>query len=745
MNQNISKESYTKDEETKQAHGSQEFNDKLKDLFSIRNIIIYILTLFISMAGSNLGMKLFFAPLGFSMGVAAVSFGIPSILVIISSLIGTLIKNGINPTISMIVAYVILLLLIIITRPKRSDLTNEKIRLGRYTLLSIFITYIIFGRFNGIGIQEAFIVAFLAYSFYKIFVNSFPFFNDLPASQALTNEEVVSASVAITIAISTISSYGFWAFYLSNFLCIALILFIGWRYGYFSGLLSGLFSGLAISLFANINIYLGLIYGATGFIIGIYKKLNFDTIPSWAKPTKMLPVASGQIEEGTDELLANNGINIDDIKNKSIERNDKSYNKKVDIFKQKFLSNIEELDRNILYNMIMNDEDNIIEDIFDRLINNNLMTDHTLIAIFADHNFYVASSKNIINKGKDLEQVRTMTRAINASYHEYKQEIRNILKKYEDSVKPEKLDYSEEIKSIKEALIKENIVVDELTINQDIDGRKFIKVATNTCDDESGKLCYNSLILKAINNIFKESFILLIQSCGLRTDKKICEFTYCTSDRFKIDASKKQIKRSDKEKIGELFSDFRSTDNDLIYTFADGDESYLDEKSNDTAYNNSKVVNGIIEKIFDRESENTNFALASLKSTLKEADLKQIYADYNIIISNLFNGKVEVLDNNQSQIILKHKGDVSIINFDEINIDEEFTNLIISDDDILVLASKGVVESNIEDEAWIGRLLRDIHTDVPDGIANIILQEAKSNKPNKKSDLSVLVLKYSKI
>ena len=95
MNQNISKESYTKDKKNGQTKTSEKSNKaRFLSLFTIRNIIIYILTLLVSMAGGNNDLNLLFIPLGFSMGVAAVSYGMPSIIVIICSLVGTTIKYG---------------------------------------------------------------------------------------------------------------------------------------------------------------------------------------------------------------------------------------------------------------------------------------------------------------------------------------------------------------------------------------------------------------------------------------------------------------------------------------------------------------------------------------------------------------------------------------------------------------------------------------------------------------------------
>ena len=125
MNQNISKESYTKDKENGQTETSERnINNRFSSLFSIRNIIIYILTLLISMAGGNNDLNFLFIPLGFSMGVAAISYELPSLIVILCSLVGVTIKYGFGHLGINAVAYLILFLLLIIFRPRRNTTTN---------------------------------------------------------------------------------------------------------------------------------------------------------------------------------------------------------------------------------------------------------------------------------------------------------------------------------------------------------------------------------------------------------------------------------------------------------------------------------------------------------------------------------------------------------------------------------------------------------------------------------------------
>ena len=741
MNQNISKESYTKDKKNGQTKNSKKSNKaRFLSLFTIRNIIIYILTLLVSMAGDNNDLNLLFIPLGFSMGVAAVSYGIPSIIVIICSLVGTTIKYGFGALGINAIAYFVLFLLLIIFRPRRTNTTNEKLRLGRFELVSVVIVYLICRKFSWANLPEVLTTALLGYSFYKLFVNGFDFFNSFTINQALTNEEVVAASAMITVAISTISTYGFGAFYLSNFLCIALILFIGWRYGYISGMLSGLASGLIISMFANISIYLCLIYALTGLVIGIYKKINFDTIPKWVRPIKMLPVASGEIEEGTDELLQTYGIDLEEIKNKTLDRKSESYQKRINIYKKKLFTNIENLQTNLLYDYIFTNSDNLIEDIFDILINKNILTEKSIKTILNKHNIYLA---DLNSSNNNAEETRTMVRAINISYREYKDELANVIKKVEKKRTFVNADEEKRITDIiKDSLLEKNIITDSCSYEKDKFGRKIVNISTNECEDETGESCYYKYINNVINKVLGENLDIVHQNCGLRTNSKVCDFEFVSQNKFVMDVAKKQVKREDREKIGELIDIFTGLNRNISFLLSDGYESNIEDKANEIAYNNSKVINGIIKTIYEKEA-NDDIAYLQLQSSIKAADLKQIAADYDLISCNLFEGSIKFLLGNNSEIFIKSKKGVrkidNLLKFE----DARYIEQIIQDNDILVLASKGVVESDLDNPDWIQNLLSDLHTDVPENITDIIISQAKENDENKvKNDLSVLVLKF---
>ena len=78
--------------EINEISGSAEERSLIKRLFSLKNIIIYVVAFMISMISIERGN--FIAPFGIAIAAAAMSNGVPSIFVLLASLIGTTIKFG---------------------------------------------------------------------------------------------------------------------------------------------------------------------------------------------------------------------------------------------------------------------------------------------------------------------------------------------------------------------------------------------------------------------------------------------------------------------------------------------------------------------------------------------------------------------------------------------------------------------------------------------------------------------------
>ena len=132
--------------------------------------------------------------------------------------------------------------------------------------------------------------------------------------------------------------------------------------------------------------------------------------------TKLLQEAGGTLEESTETLEKLNSISktISDMAS-NYEEND-IYDRNLEMFEDELLNSLEGLEGNNLYDDIYNNEDNIIEDIFNYLQENGVMTDNGLISIFAKHNTYLINSENDYIKTEELDEMREIIKAINTAY-----------------------------------------------------------------------------------------------------------------------------------------------------------------------------------------------------------------------------------------------------------------------------------------------------------------------------------------
>ena len=98
----------------------------LKNLFNVKNIIIYILALMISAVGMGQDVS----PLSIAIVGACLSGGVPAILVVIAGLIGNIISVGTIGALNYILIILMLLILMFIKPPKENDeYKNEKLQM----------------------------------------------------------------------------------------------------------------------------------------------------------------------------------------------------------------------------------------------------------------------------------------------------------------------------------------------------------------------------------------------------------------------------------------------------------------------------------------------------------------------------------------------------------------------------------------------------------------------------------------
>ena len=814
MLQNISKE-LDYDENENQVKVNSDFKELAKKIFTKQNIAVYLLTFLISMVG--LGEDNLIAPFGIAFTAACISNGMPLAIVFISSIIGTTVKFGFNGLLMYIVASLIVLLFSVIAKPKRVyDDSNEKVRLGARLTFAVFAVQLIYILFTGFYMYDfltAIMVAITSYIFYKIFVNSISVVKEYGIKRVFTVEEVIGASLLLAIAISAVGNYSILGFGVRNIFCIFMVLYLGYRNGMLVGATAGITIGVVISIlggeeqiliaayaisglvagllnkFGKIGVIIGFIigniavaYAANGGVHNIIMfqeiliasvgllfvpkitKINIeDVLPN----TKLLPEAGGSLEESSETLDKLNSISktISDMAN-NYEEND-IYDRNLEMFEDELLNSLDGLEGNNLYDDIYNNEDNIIEDIFEYLQENGVMTDNGLISVFAKHNIYLMNSENDHLKAEELDEMREIIKAINTAYRISKnnfiwqkkldennknvsEQLKNVSKAINNianGIKENADEYENEKKEVEDLLKEKGVALKELSIKKENTGRITINAYTNICDNLEGKNCPIKPIDKVFSKVFDEKFMLQDQKCGIRLNKNICSYLFTSDDRYIIQTGIAKTKKDDSIVSGDNISQIRLGDGKYMLAISDGMGSGAD------ARRNSKIAISMLERLFSTGFDKET-SINLINSAIMNANKEDMYATLDIEILDLYAGKMQILKNGACPTYIKKNKNVNIIKstslptgrISDISVDTYDTYL--TDGDIVVICSDGIIESNKEyanKELWVKYLLEEIQTDSPERIADIILHEAIDNDFGKaKDDMTVIAFKVNK-
>ena len=196
------------------------------NVFSVRNIPIYIISLMISMVGINEE----FSPFGISIVAAGLGNSIPILGILISGLVGYAIKFGIEGALTYLLTSLVLIASIFVLRPKyNEEEKNEKIRLAKNVFISTLLIQIVKIGMTGFTLYDVLYsisFAMIAIVFYKIFVNSINVIQDFTEKRAFSIEEVLGASLILAIAVSSFGELSILGFSIRNILSILIVLIL---------------------------------------------------------------------------------------------------------------------------------------------------------------------------------------------------------------------------------------------------------------------------------------------------------------------------------------------------------------------------------------------------------------------------------------------------------------------------------------------------------------------------------------
>lgn len=477
MFQNISKDFVEEQEDIQdvQINKKQTFKEIFKKVFSKKSIILYVIAVLVSLV--SFGGNDEIAPFGVAIIVAAlanvVPIGVLSIAVITTSLIRFGVQNG---------AYLILSLLLIvfsmvIKAPKFVDTANEKRRLGVRLFIVTFMVQVLNLVFKEVVVYDLLVALMYSISaciFYKIFASGISVIMNVGEKRAYSIEEVMSASLILALAVSSLGGFSIFGYSVKNILCILIVMVMGWKNGILVGATTGITIGTVLGVVSSANPVMVASYALSGMIAGIFNKLgkigvivgfilgnvlltyvyNGGAVPvillkeiliaslgllaipknmkinieDLNKDVKLLPETTGRVlEENKQTILKLNSMSetIFDIARSykeaaatilDEEELKKQEQENIEIFERELQNNLDGLENNILYENLCLVEDNITEDIFKKLLENERINRRDLLNILEKHNNYIMGSDSEYINDEVENDINDVLKAINNAY-----------------------------------------------------------------------------------------------------------------------------------------------------------------------------------------------------------------------------------------------------------------------------------------------------------------------------------------
>lgn len=831
MFQNITKDSSENqefyDEEVKKVNTK----DVVKRLFAKQNIILYIVTFMISMVGFDNSSLLFsLTPFGLAIIAAALGNNRPIGIMYILSLIGTFIGFGFTNLLVYFITTIVFFISILIIRPRLQEDVNEKKKIGGHLFFSVLIVQIIpmfFRTFYVFDLLTSIMLAITTLIFYKIFVNSITVIVDFGTRRAFSIEEVIGTSLLLAIAITAFRDLNIFGFSIKNILSILIVLVLGWKNGLLVGATGGITIGtvlgvitetepLMIAVYAVSGLIAGLLnrFGRIGVIVGfaignivlayaangntapliVFQEILIAALGLLAIPknieiniedlvgaNKLLPeTTGGNLEANQDTIFKLNSMSdtINDMAESysnaaatilTDEELKEQEKKNIDIFREELRKNVEDLEDNMLYDEIYYPTDELLSDIFNYLLDNDIITEKKLIEILEKHNNYIVGFDN--TKTQAREDVYKIVKAINYSYKiskmnfiwkkkldESKKTVSSQLKGVSEAIskmaedidrkeKEDKEEFTDKKQEILKLLEQKEIEVRNIEIKQNSAGRYIVEAYTDICDNLDGTECNIRKICKIISKVLDQNMIMQKQECGLRLDKSMCKFTYISDDKYHIQIGTAKSTKDDSPVSGDSSLETRLDDGKYLLALSDG------MGSGPEAMKSSKIAIKMLERLLTAGFEK-DVSLQLINSTLSANTEEDMYATLDIEILDLFNGNMEFIKNGACPTYIKRGNEVQLLK--SMTLPTGIVNendLVVydydlEDGDIIVMCTDGIIDSNKEylnKHLWLKYLLEDMETTDAQQIADIILKEAIDNDfGNQKDDMSVIVARINK-
>lgn len=522
------------------------------------------------------------------------------------------------------------------------------------------------------------------------------------------------------------------------------------------GVIAGFAIGSGILIYTtNANIQTGvyikeLLIASVGLLLMPRNiEINIkDIIPT----TKLLPVTMGNIlSTGKQTIYKLNSVS------EAISEMAKSYqeaaativdeeadnikkNKK--IFIDEMLTNLETISDNILYDDLIDDENGILDEIFEVLIQKEEIEREDLIKIFENHNSYIVGAEEDSSSKVMENSIFQVLKNINYTY-----KISKINFVWKQKAIADKKEISEKLNVVSKVIsnLADEIEITEKQKQTEIEeirvlakqkGIDLEEIILDKQKNEKHIVKLNNTERKNINTI--ENIISKVLNSKIKYIGKEEKYSrYESEDKFKLEIGISRTTKHNSEVSGDSSIQTKLKDGKYLLAISDG------MGSGQAAKNSSKRVINMLENLLTSGFEkDTSIELINTAMTSSTED--DMYATIDAIILDMYSGNVEFIKNGACSTYIKSKEGVQIIKDASIPVGMSSKVKSVTYDkdlesgDIVVICSDGVQDSG--ESNWIKNIIEKMQTENVQKIADIIIGEAIDNNFGiAKDDMTIIV------
>ena len=770
----------------------------LKEIFKFQNVFIYILAFLVSLVEIRNGV----APFSISILAACVGNSIPLIGVFVSIVVGIIATGNMNILLEFIFVLVIYLALIFLFKNKVAvEERNESIKTGGKVFWAVFLVMYFKNFSHDAFMYRVFmssVIGALTYVYYKIFVNGITVIENIKNKKAYSVEELIAAIVLLGVASLPFAGVNILGFNLSHIILIFMIMFLGLKNGMMIGATAGLALSLAICLHEQTTLLQVTIFGLSGILSGMLNRFGKVGVISGViiADVILMYLAKGNgvsiiylkeiivaaialilvpknIRLEIDDLLGKNKL-LDDIKclsqNKEVIEKLEAVtntitgiidNSKVEVvpedFIEDFLDNMEKIDNNIFFEEVINEENGIVREIGLEIQKKSILVEKDIIEIFKMHNNYIYIQDTAIKN--DLQE---LLRIINRTYKEFeikklkKEEKNKIIKKTTENLK----EISNAVKECREDILEDvKETEEEKDVLNLLNEKKYDIKACNIKEIENGKIIIE-VVTNLNNTKIKDKAVVaniadiiskrLNTKISFQRDKKKEDLNryiqiYSTDEKLMLQVGISKITKEDSNVSGDSNLQMRLDDGKYVIAICDGMGSGT--KAKQTSKQAIDMIEKLIAAGFNKET-----SINLINSTLNLYSEEDMFTSLDLLVLDLYLGKVEMIKNGACTTFIKNKKNITKISSEDLPVgivDEiEVTKKVldVSDGDIIVMCSDGLIESTNEvNSNWLENFLKNVSTNNVQKLADLILAEAIDNNLGIiKDDITVIVSKIVK-